>query len=854
MTAARMCGHSNKRIGGGRIQNGFLRQCIWTCLSVLMTASAFSQPPPSLVPPVQEGPVTALYRALRTVKLDPARVYHVREATIDREDLRLWLTDGTVVFTTEVNGKITGMLFNGEGEVLLRPPNRTERASLGLFVDMGILEDKFSSAYFRFNDDTAEALKPFLRPPDETDTSLLSTLEGDIGLLAQGDALRLLTSFTAGAAKDTKGRALVPDRYLHARVAGEALGAYDIVYDSRAVENIFVGQAGGTEDAPFYDLWMSFPARSTRERRTQGVPALLPAESVRITNVLLKAAIMPPQDLAADADLDLTVEQGGARVLLFELSRNLHVSKVTQGDTPLEIIQNDGVPGGQLARRGNDIVAVVLAQPCVPGQLLHLHFTYQGAVLSAAGGGLFYVGARGNWYPNRGLEMAHYDLRFTYPRHFSLVATGKRVEEGQEGDNQTGRWVSERPYTVAGFNLGQYDVTEAQWKNGKVQAYTAHGMEKEFPTATQMVMTSRTRGSGARSPIPEINAFTMAFDPKSSAGQIANSAAGALDFFSQQFGPYPFSTLELTQRPGRESQGWPGLIFLSSYTYLNDEERAQLHMGDFQNVFYGKLMLPHEIAHQWWGHQVYWSSYRDQWICEALANYSALLLLEHQDPKMSRIILDGYRDQLLSETPEKRQFYQAGPVTLGARLNSSKFHEAYEVIAYGRGTWLFHMLRCMLNDERRFGKAKTTGPTGDELFLQVLQTLLKRHQNESLTTEDVRKAFEEVLPDSLRFEGRKSLDWFFDSWVGGTVIPRYRLRSVRFARQENSSLVTGHILQQEAPDDLVSSIPVYADSAGHLSFLGRVFAVGDETSFRFRAPLGTKKIVLDPYQTILSRP
>ena len=35
-----------------------------------------------------------------------------------------------------------------------------------------------------------------------------------------------------------------------------------------------------------------------------------------------------------------------------------------------------------------------------------------------------------------------------------------------------------------------------------------------------------------------------------------------------------------------------------------------------------KLVIPHETAHQWWGDLVLWNSYRDQWISEALANYS----------------------------------------------------------------------------------------------------------------------------------------------------------------------------------------------------------------------------------------
>ena len=41
--------------------------------------------------------------------------------------------------------------------------------------------------------------------------------------------------------------------------------------------------------------------------------------------------------------------------------------------------------------------------------------------------GLFYVGARGTWYPNRGIAMANYDITFRFPQSWTLVATGKQV-------------------------------------------------------------------------------------------------------------------------------------------------------------------------------------------------------------------------------------------------------------------------------------------------------------------------------------------------------------------------------------------------------------------------------------------
>src|SRR5216683_1705150 len=108
-----------------------------------------------------------LYSRIRSVGLDPQRVYHVRDASIDRPNLHIDLDDGTLAFTEDICGRITGALFEGEGEIRLRPPSRVERGSLALFTGMAILEEQFTLGYLRFNDDTAALLRPFLLPAAE---------------------------------------------------------------------------------------------------------------------------------------------------------------------------------------------------------------------------------------------------------------------------------------------------------------------------------------------------------------------------------------------------------------------------------------------------------------------------------------------------------------------------------------------------------------------------------------------------------------------------------------------------------------------------------------------------------------
>jgi len=262
----------------------------------------------------------------------------------------------------------------------------------------------------------------------------------------------------------------------------------------------------------------------------------------------------------------------------------------------------------------------------------------------------------------------------------------------------------------------------------------------------------------------------------------------------------------------------------------------------------------HEAAHQWWGDLISWSTYRDQWLSEGLANYSSLMMLEAKDPAAFHLIMNHYRDELLKKDASGVSPMDAGPVTLGLRLLSSRFPEGYEAISYGRATWLFHMLRTMLQDA---GRRQSGQPLqgADEPFVKGLRRLRQTYEGKSISTHDLFDTFAEELPPSLRYENKKSLDWFLVGWVNGTSLPRFELRGVKYTAQNGTVTVTGTILQKDAPQDLVTSVPIFAVLPGKQQvLLGRIFADGEESAFHLTAPAGTRRIVVDPHQTVLTQP
>jgi hypothetical protein len=832
------------------------------CLSASSLAVAQEVKPISAVGPA-DGPARALYLQLQNVGLDSSRVYRVRDASLDRASMHIELTDGTIAFTQDVKGKITGAFFEGDGEVLLSPPSRMERGSMALFTGAAILEERFNSAYFRFNDDTAAKLQPSLLPIEEIQAQgaqqFVTKWETSARTLAQLDPLRLFLTFaqflpsSGRTAVDPSLHSDPSDSFLHSRIQGLRLGTFDIYFDAQSPEQLRITQIKTASDETYLDTWASFaPNRISKasDDLTSDMGDGASSGPIRIAKYTIQCNVKPPTQIDADTELQIEVRESGQRALVFELSRFLQIERVEADGEAIEFIHNPAVEGSHLASRGDDLLAIVLPKPLIAGQKMRLRFKYGGAVLSNAGGGLLYVGARGTWYPNRGLAAADYDLEFRYPAGWDLVATGRPVELPAGGANpstdQVAHFVSERPMPLAGFNLGKYIRADARGSDAKVTVYAAHGVEKDFP---------RTVGR-SESPDQPVNARSIAPSPARSAQHVADAAAEALDFFAHKFGPYPYGQLSLTQMPGELSQGWPGLIFLSSYSFLTNDERATLHMSEIDRTLSNSVLV-HETAHQWWGDAVGWVGYRDQWIVEALADYSALMLLESKDPSQFRAVMERYRDNLLITNKDGIPFADDGPVTLGGRLSNSHFPEGYAVVSYERGTWLFHMLRCMMRDAERnspvaraAAKEKTSN---EEPFVRALRKLREKYDGKAITTSDLLRVFESELRPSISYEGLKSLDWFRQGWVDGTAIPQYSLNTVRFTERAGGMIGSGTIMQKNAPEDLVTSIPVYAVSNKATTYLGRVFADGPETQFRFRVPAGTHKLLLDPEQTVLRR-
>ncbi len=496
---------------------------------------------------------------------------------------------------------------------------------------------------------------------------------------------------------------------------------------------------------------------------------------------------------------------------------------------------------------------------------MKLRFHYAGDVLSDAGSGLLYVGARGTWYPGFGPNPASFDMKFRYPSAWTLLATGKRTSDASpekpDAAEKMSEWVSERPIALAGFNLGKYVRAEAMAGKVLVEAYSTKGVEKAFPQAPAEVIQAAPQLPPSLSRSSPVSPIVIAPPPPSPAADlrvVAERAATAITTFSQWFGPYPYSSLALTQMPGELSQGFPGLILLSTFAFLSPQEQAELKLDPVVRAVDSQILV-HETAHEWWGDLVLWKTYHDQWISEGLANYSSLLLLEKENPAEFHQVMERYRDDLLGKNKDGERLRDAGPVTLGQRLTSSHFPGGYEAISYERGTWLFHMLRSMLKQAEggssKTGSSKAGDANAEEPFLRVLRKVRERYAGRAITTRELMQVFEEELPRPLWYDTHHKFDWFMESWVDGTAIPKLEARSVHISAKTGGMNISGVIVQKDSPENMITAVPLYGEGAsGSLIFLGQVLADGPETTFHLSAPVAVHKVLLDPYKSILTEP
>lgn len=786
-----------------------------------------------LLLPAAAPPIT---QQLREVELDPDQCYRVRDLQFSREEARFYLNEGVLTFLKPVQGRILGAVFSaevegGDGELLLIPPSRAERQSLANFTKSPTLSEHFKSALFLFSDNAGPELLETLRqasaPRSPREEALLLSSRWTPVIR------NVLSSFELRLANDLLSGAPPADGIFFGAVAGTQLGNFDVYFDPRARQQMTIGQIASRDNRSYFDIWTHFPSRGFRDGRR---PA--PAREFQITGTRLDARLDAGLHLTVTCELKLTLERP-ASSLPFEISPRMKVTQATVDGAAMEVLRRDELRSNLLRGDQNDSFLLLAAAPLAPGEHTVV-IQHEGDVISNVGNKVFFVGARGNWYPSHGLQFSVYDITFRYPRRLSLVASGALVEEKVEGEEKISHRRSAVPLRFVGFNLGDYVKVAASRGGYEVVVYANRQLETALQRSASapMPMPSSPFPPRRRTDVPSPPLMTP--NPLARVEQIASDMAQDYEWLSQRLGPPPLPQLSVSPIPGNFGQGFPGLIYLSTLAYL--DAPSQLVQSGEGLLYFAELLATHETAHQWWGNSVTPASYDDDWLQESLANYMSLLALERRrGPKALDMILAEYRNRLVAKDPESREIESAGPVTFGLRLNSSQFPFSWRTIIYDKGSWVIHMLRRRL---------------GDDLFWALLAETARKYRLQPLSTTEFRDLAATFLAkqpprDSYRAIDPK-LENFFDTWTAGTGIPNLKLSWTTKGVAPKVTL-TATVTQTGVPDDFTDAVRMEIQLAKGKPVTRWVRVSNEPATLTVVLPATPTKVVLDPAGATLKR-
>ncbi|HET9409745.1 MAG TPA: M1 family aminopeptidase [Candidatus Sulfotelmatobacter sp.] len=771
------------------------------------------------------------YQQLRNLTLSGESV-SVSNFDLVRDAGTFHLRSGTVCFVSPVEGKVTGAVFTGNGNFVLDPASESERKSLKLLTKENEFSENFEHLVLRFTDSTYDEIKK---------AGSAGSGNCDAGSLKDSQNTtrhKLKENLEARVLEEVLSPAPRPlfVAFIHGkRYNGEEL--YEIDPDYGRYQVNF-----RTYDENKYGHWASFTA-SGAERQSFGMP-------IRVEHQQLDTSFEKNGNLTGKATTTLIAERDGLRVIPFALFRPLRVQSVSVDGQLLSFIQEDKNQDGNFA--------VILPKSIGKGEKFTVTTVYGGkeAVTNEGGGNYFLTpGAREDWYPTaRGAsfgEYVSYDMTFRVPKGMKIAATGIQVSESNDGGQNVTVWKSEAPQTVAGFSFGKFKVEEGKLTKPEylIQSF-ANEQSPNWVEALQQQAsgdTLPTQGSHLGAGVALGTMSTTGLNKKALAeGELA------IQLYNDYFGPSLFTHMQITQQTACDfGQSWPELVWIPICYYFDTTVRHQLGM-DWGDRGYWKVVTPHEVAHQWWGHTIGFAYGRDQWMSEGFADMSASLYLSmiEKNPKKFIEFWNDEREILLERDAEGFRAIDVGPLTMGYRASNTRtgFNTTRRLI-YPKGAYILHMIRMMMYDKRN----------GDQLFKDTMHDFVKTYAGKAATTEDFQAMVEKHMTREMDMEGNQKMGWFFNEYVFGTQLPTYKMDSSFDTGPDGDVVMNLKIAQSNVDDHFRMLVPIYLElEDGKIFFLGRARLNGN-TSFDQKIPLkGLKtkprRAMINYYDDVLASP
>lgn len=200
---------------------------------------------------------------------------------------------------------------------------------------------------------------------------------------------------------------------------------------------------------------------------------------------------------------------------------------------------------------------------------------------------------------------------------------------------------------------------------------------------------------------------------------IIRHVQASLQYYSEQFGPYPYHQLSMVEFPryGSGARAYAGQII---YSERHPITLARLDSGPATRIRRPLQVTAHEVAHQWWGQQVMGADVEGSYmLSETLAQYSSAMVLK-------RTHGDGLVREFLRDMQER---YLRGRGRNAVPEVPLLLTTEHSYIFYGKGPVALYALQDYIGEERvngalrslvaKFGKQGAPYPTTLDLYEEL---------------------------------------------------------------------------------------------------------------------------------------
>jgi hypothetical protein len=757
-------------------------------------------------------PESTLYTQIKKFELRGKAT--VSNLTVKRDRATMVFT-GDFYFASPVNGRITGAVFIGEGTFHAEAPDFPfEKEYLKRFIDTDVVDSDFHTAVLRFSDDTvdiigknmdatAAATNDAQKLAAELDTRLLKETGANISArimlcLANNESGFFLAQFDKG--RRNRFTYIVDPQ---TRLLGSA---FEINGGEKALLFSYAPTAYTN------DLWItSYSEEDLKNKRihySDEFDLVSPLQyameiDVREARRLLKTRMRIDFESLVDnlIAIPMNVNQGLSEYENKRLTEAMRITSAQQEGKSIPCIQEDFESG----------LTIVLPRAMKKGETFSVELALEGDFISnqRTFENNYYPQFNSSWYPTHGyLKRSKYDLIFRHKKADKVSAIGTLIRETDWPDSKEDRLTEfkmDTPVSFATFTAGRLDPYS--------EKFAGTG---EMPIVFYSVTSA-------------VGAVKERF--------ITAELSNALTYFSKYFGTYPYTSFKASLQPGDSGQGFPSLVLLPKVDEANRE------------VF---SFVAHEISHQWWGNDVAWRSYRDQWLSEGFAEYSGMMYTGfRQNLKSEKELIKEARFDMESVISGDKgnigRVAVSGPMIFGSRLSTRMTRNAYQALIYTKGALVLRMLHFLFTD-------LSLKDQKDRPFFDMLTEFVKRYHGKAASTEDfIQVAGEQFAktPLAQRF-GLKNLDWFFRQWVYEAKYPSYRLE-YGTEEQGGQTTMTLTVFQENAGPDWFMPLPVSVKFADNTEAQIVAYANGPQSPV-LKVPLPKKiaSVELDPDYWIFS--